>query len=37
MEQQPSVEELLANLLDIAAPLAPFDMPLLDAHGATLA
>ena len=37
MEKQPSVEELLANLLDIAAPLAPFDMPLLDAHGATLA
>jgi molybdopterin biosynthesis enzyme len=37
MEQQPSVEELLAKLLDIAAPLAPFDMPLLDAHGATLA
>jgi molybdopterin molybdotransferase len=37
MEEQPSVEELLAKLLDIAAPLAPFDMPLLDAHGATLA
>ena len=37
MEQQPSVEELLANLLDIASPLSPFDMPLLDAHGATLA
>ena len=37
MEQQPSVEELLANLLEIASPLLPFDMPLLDAHGATLA
>ena len=37
MEQQPSVEELLAKLLDIAEPLSPFDMPLLDAHGATLA
>ena len=37
MEEQPSVEELLAKLLDIAAPLSPFDMPLLDAHGATLA
>jgi molybdopterin biosynthesis enzyme len=37
MEQQPSVEELLAKLLEISAPLAPFDMPLLDAHGATLA
>jgi molybdopterin molybdotransferase len=37
MEQQPSVEELLANLLEIASPLSPFDMPLLDAHGATLA
>ena len=37
MEQQPSVEELLSELLEIAAPLSPFDMPLLDAHGATLA
>ena len=37
MEQQPSVEELLEKLLEIAAPLTPFDMPLLDAHGATLA
>jgi len=37
MEQQPSVEELLAKLLEIASPLSPFDMPLLDAHGATLA
>ena len=37
MEQQPSVEELLEKLLEIASPLAPFDMPLLDAHGATLA
>jgi molybdopterin biosynthesis enzyme len=37
MEQQPSVEELLTKLLEIAAPLSPFDMPLLDAHGATLA
>ena len=37
MEQQPSVEELLANLLEIASQLSPFDMPLLDAHGATLA
>ena len=37
MEQQPSVEELLVNLLEIASPLSPFDMPLLDAHGATLA
>lgn len=37
MEQQPSVEELLERLLEISSPLAPFDMPLLDAHGATLA
>ena len=37
MEQQPRVEELLANLLEIASPQSPFDMPLLDAHGATLA
>jgi|FLOH01.1.fsa_nt_gi molybdopterin molybdotransferase len=37
MEEQASVEELLEKLLEIASPLAPFDMPLLDAHGATLA
>jgi molybdopterin biosynthesis enzyme len=32
-----STEELLEALLEIAEPLAPFDMPLLDAHGASLA
>ncbi len=31
-----STEELLEALLEISAPLAPFDMPLLDAHGASL-
>ena len=32
-----SVSELLNQLLAISNPLEPFDMPLLDAHGATLA
>lgn len=32
-----SVDQYLAEVLSIAAPLAPLDMPLLDAHGATLA
>ena len=32
-----SVSELLNQLLAISHPLEPFDMPLLDAHGATLA
>ncbi len=31
-----STEELLEALLEISGPLAPFDMPLLDAHGASL-
>lgn len=31
------VSDLLDQLLAISHPLAPFDMPLLDAHGATLA
>jgi len=37
MDQHVSVEEFLEKLLAIAHPLAPFDMPLLDAHGASLA
>ncbi len=37
MEQQLGVDEFLALLLRLAAPLAALDMPLLDAHGATLA
>jgi molybdopterin biosynthesis enzyme len=37
MEQQVGVDEFLALLLKLAAPLAPLDLPLLDAHGATLA
>ena len=37
MDQQVSVEEFLEQLLAIAHPLAPFAMPLLDAHGASLA
>lgn len=31
-----STEDLLEALLEISEPLAPFDMPLLDAHGASL-
>jgi molybdopterin molybdotransferase len=31
------VGEFLSKLLDLAEPLEPLDMPLLDAHGATLA
>ena len=31
------VSDLLDQLLSISKPLEPFDMPLLDAHGATLA
>lgn len=37
MDQNVSVEEFLEKLLEIAHPLSPFDMPLLDAHGASLA
>lgn len=32
-----SVDQYLEEVLTIAKPLAPLDMPLLDAHGATLA
>jgi len=31
------VDEFLSSLLALCRPLEPFDMPLLDAHGATLA
>jgi len=37
MDSQISVKNMLAELLAISHPLTPFDMPLLDAHGATLA
>jgi len=37
MEREISVSEFSSALLAIAQPLAAFDMPLLDAHGATLA
>ena len=36
-EKKMGVNELLTQLLAISAPLESFDMPLLDAHGATLA
>ena len=37
MEREIAVNEFSSSLLAIAQPLAAFDMPLLDAHGATLA
>ena len=37
MSEQVRVDEFLTALLAISKPLASFDMPLLDSHGATLA
>ncbi len=37
MKKQLGVNEFLVQLLAISTPLESFDMPLLDAHGATLA
>lgn len=37
MSDRMRVDELLTSLLNLCRPLEPFDMPLLDAHGATLA
>jgi molybdopterin molybdotransferase len=37
MTEQTRVDEFLTSLLGICAPLDSFEMPLLDAHGATLA
>ncbi len=37
MDQEISVSEFLKKLLEISAPLKAIDLPLLDAHGATLA
>jgi len=37
MSERIRVDEFLTSLLAICRPLEPFDMPLLDAHGATLA
>jgi len=37
MASQITVKKMLADLLAISHPIAPFEMPLLDAHGATLA
>jgi molybdopterin biosynthesis enzyme len=37
MSEQVRVDEFLTSLLAISRPLASFDMPLLDSHGATLA
>ena len=37
MSEQVRVDEVLTSLLGLCKPLEPFDMPLLDAHGATLA
>jgi len=37
MAEHVRVDEFLSSLLALCCPLEPFDMPLLDAHGATLA
>jgi len=37
MAEHVRVDEFLSSLLALCSPLEPFDMPLLDAHGATLA
>ena len=37
MSERTKVDEFLASLIGICKPLEAFDMPLLDAHGATLA
>jgi len=37
MSDRVRVDEVLTFLLNLCTPLEPFDMPLLDAHGATLA
>lgn len=37
MAERMRVDEVLTALLNLCEPLDPFDMPLLDAHGATLA
>ena len=36
MSDRVRVDEVLTSLLSLCTPLEPFDMPLLDAHGATL-
>lgn len=37
MAEHVRVDEFLSSLLALCRPLEPFDMALLDAHGATLA
>ncbi len=37
MSDRVRLDEVLTSLLNLCTPLEPFDMPLLDAHGATLA
>lgn len=37
MSERLRVDEVLTSLLELCRPLEPFDMPLLDAHDATLA
>jgi molybdopterin biosynthesis enzyme len=37
MAEHVRVDEFLSSLMALCRPLEPFDMPLLDAHGATLA
>ena len=37
MDQTVPVAQMYERLLELAVPLAPLDLPLLDAHGATMA
>ena len=37
MDQLVAVDDIRSDLMELAVQLAPFEMPLLDAHGATLA
>ena len=37
MEETVSVAQMYERLLELAQPLTPLDLPLLDAHGATMA
>ena len=37
MDQTVPVAQMYERLLELASPLSPLDLPLLDAHGATMA
>jgi len=37
MEETVTVAQMYERLMELAMPLTPLDLPLLDAHGATMA